>query len=90
MVTMAVNPGGEGYWLLTSDGGVFAFGTAPYRGSLAGIRLAAPIVDMAITPTGAGYWLLGRDGGVFTFGDAAFHGAPRQVSGRAVSVSIAS
>jgi len=90
VVTMAVHPGGEGYWLLTSDGGVFAFGTAPYRGSLAGIRLAAPIVDMAITPTGAGYWLLGRDGGVFTFGDAAFHGAPRQVSGRAVSVSIAS
>ncbi|GEM_PF-25862 len=90
IVTMAVHSSGDGYWLLTADGGVFAFGAAPFHGSLAGVNLAAPIVDMATTPTGDGYWLLGGDGGVFTFGDASFHGAPRQVSDRTVSVSIAS
>ena len=69
-------PSGAGYWLAADDGGVFAFGSAPFLGSLGGRRLAAPITSMAATPTGAGYWLVARDGGVFAFGDAAYHGAP--------------
>jgi hypothetical protein len=66
---------GRGYWLVAADGGVFAFGDAPFRGSTGGLRLNHPIVDLARTPTDAGYWLVASDGGVFCFGDARFHGS---------------
>jgi hypothetical protein len=38
---------GFGYWLVAEDGGVFAFGEAPFDGSLGGIDLVAPVVAMA-------------------------------------------
>lgn len=44
-----------GYILVGSDGGVFAFGTTRFDGSMAGHPLAAPIVAAAITPDGHGY-----------------------------------
>jgi Cu/Zn superoxide dismutase len=73
-----VAPTGEsaraGYWLAASDGGVFAFGDAPYLGGMGGTKLNQPVVGMAATPTGAGYWLAAADGGVFAFGDAAYFG----------------
>src|SRR3954453_9388206 len=50
-------------------GGVFAFGDARFFGSMAGTRLAAPVVAVASTPDGGGYWLVAADGGVFAFGD---------------------
>jgi Glycosyl hydrolase family 99 len=64
-----------GTWLAASDGGVFAFGGAPFYGSMGGRRLNKPIVTMAAAPSGKGYWLVASDGGVFAFGDAAFHGS---------------
>jgi photosystem II stability/assembly factor-like uncharacterized protein len=64
-----------GYWLWASDGGVFSFGAAPFRGSAGNIRLKSPVVSGAATPDGAGYWLVGADGGVFTYGDASFWGS---------------
>src|SRR5439155_1315634 len=69
----AVGPGG--YWMVARDGGVFAFGDAPFAGSAAGLPLSSPIVSVARTPTGNGYWLAAGDGGVFAFGDARFHGS---------------
>jgi hypothetical protein len=35
------------YWLVTSDGGVFAFGDAGFNGSPAGEHLNQPIVAIA-------------------------------------------
>jgi hypothetical protein len=65
-----------GYWMTGSDGGVFAFGDAPYEGSLPGAGVTVnDIVGMAATPTGRGYWMVGADGGVFAFGDAPFLGS---------------
>ncbi len=65
----------EGYWLVASDGGIFAFGDAGFYGSTGSIRLNQPIVGMARTPSGQGYWLVASDGGIFAYGDAAFYGS---------------
>ncbi len=65
----------HGYWLAGADGGVFAFGGAPFEGSMGATALAEPIVGMASTPDGRGYWLVASDGGVFSFGDAPFEGS---------------
>ncbi len=76
----AQNPAGEGYWVATSDGGVFTYGNAKFYGSMAGKKLRAPITDIVPSPTGQGYWLVAEDGGVFTFGDATFFGSPANVA----------
>ena len=68
-------PVGAGYFEVSSDGGLFNFGGAPFNGSMGGQRLNAPIVGIASTETGAGYWEVAADGGVFNFGDATFHGS---------------
>jgi hypothetical protein len=67
--------GGSGYWLVASDGGVFAFGTAQFYGSMAGKHLNSPITGILATSDDRGYWLVAQDGGVFAFGDAVFSGS---------------
>ncbi len=66
---------GSGYWLVSSDGGVFTFGTAQFYGSMAGTHLNSPITGIVPTSDGAGYWLVAQDGGVFAFGDAVYSGS---------------
>ncbi|MHB8342873.1 MAG: putative Ig domain-containing protein [Ferrimicrobium sp.] len=64
IVGMASTPGGNGYWMVGADGGVFNFGSATYLGSEGGQSIPAPVVGIggmatqpAITttslPTGA-------------------------------------
>jgi hypothetical protein len=65
----------KGYWLTTSDGGIFTFGAATSLGSTVGLALDKPIVDMVSTPDQKGYWMVASDGGIFTFGDAGFFGS---------------
>ena len=72
---MAATPDGRGYWLVASDGGIFAFGDAGFYGSTGSLHLDKPIVGMASTLDGQGYWLVASDGGVFAFGDAGFYGS---------------
>ena len=66
---------GGGYWLASSDGGVFSFGDAQFFGSSGGVHLDAPVVAIAPTPDGNGYWLVASDGGIFNYGDAGFYGS---------------
>jgi hypothetical protein len=63
-----------GYWIVTAEGGTYAFGSAPFLGSLAGIPLSAPVVFASGTPSGQGLYLIGRDGAVYAFGDARYDG----------------
>jgi hypothetical protein len=64
---------GVGYWLVASDGGIFAFDAA-FLGSMGDTRLNRPITGMVSFGPG-GYLMVGEDGGIFTFGTAAFHGS---------------
>jgi hypothetical protein len=73
---------GQGYWVASADGSVYAFGDAPSIGSMSGKPLHAPIVGVAPTRDARGHWLAGADGGVFTSGNAAFHGS---LGGQALS-----
>jgi hypothetical protein len=43
---MAAAPGGTGYWLVASDGGIFSY-HAPFLDSAGSIRLNEPVVGMA-------------------------------------------
>jgi hypothetical protein len=65
---MAATPDALGYWLVAADGGIFAFGDAPFHGSTGGRVLNKPIVGFAATADGAGYRFAASDGGVFAFG----------------------
>jgi hypothetical protein len=69
------DPRRKGYRLVASDGGIFAFGDAPFYGSTGSIKLNRPVNGMAPTPSGAGYWMVASDGGLFAFGDAGFFGS---------------
>ena len=71
---MAASPAG-GYWLVASDGGIFAFGNAPFYGSTGDLTLNEPVVGMTASPSGHGYWFVASDGGIFNYGDASFHGS---------------
>jgi hypothetical protein len=68
IVGLAVDRTTGGYWLVASDGGVFAF-NAPFRGSTGADALNKPIVGIGTDINSAGYYLVASDGGVFAFGE---------------------
>jgi hypothetical protein len=83
-----VTGGNRGFVLFGGDGGEFAYGGAPFVGTLgggmvsakavkapSGMFLNSPVVDGITTPSGNGFWLVAADGGVFTRGDAEFFGS---------------
>ncbi|MGH9103933.1 MAG: hypothetical protein ACRDYD_13275, partial [Acidimicrobiales bacterium] len=74
IVGVATDQATGGYWLVASDGGVFAF-NAPFYGSAGGIHLNKPIVGISATHNGDGYRLVASDGGVFDYGNAPFYGS---------------
>jgi hypothetical protein len=76
IVGMTPHPSGNGYWLLAEDGGLFAFGNAPFFGSVPGLRLYAypGATAIASTKSGNGYWILASNGSVTAFGDAQWVG----------------
>ncbi len=67
--------GGIGYYQVSSNGAVAAFGDAILSGDASKTPLNHPIVGMAQTGDDAGYWLVASDGGIFSYGDASFHGS---------------
>jgi hypothetical protein len=70
---MAPDDATGGYWLVASDGGIFAF-NAPFLGSTGNVDLTKPVVGMQALPNGQGYRFVASDGGIFDFG-APFYGS---------------
>ncbi|MGH9038835.1 MAG: fibronectin type III domain-containing protein [Acidimicrobiia bacterium] len=66
--------GRSGYWMLESDGHVYAFGDAAHLGDAGQRQRGADAVDLEPTPSGAGYWILDHRGAVSAHGDATHHG----------------
>jgi hypothetical protein len=89
IVGMAATPDGQGYWLVASDGGVFAF-HAPFLGSTGGQRLRQPVVGMTASLDGRGYELVAGDGGLFTFGRMPFYGSAANACTGVPAVGVAS
>ena len=67
---MAVLPdaSGDGYWLVTNTGNVYAFGDAPQYGAPG--NQGSPVTSAVRTPGGGGYWIILADGAVYGYGDA--------------------
>ena len=76
-----------GYFMVASDGGVFAFGDARFAGSCPGLANGCNGAGVAVMPdaTGQGYWLVTATGNVYSFGDATYYGGPGQQSSPIVS-----
>jgi hypothetical protein len=78
-----------GYFMVASDGGVFAFGDAHFAGSCPGIGgCSGAAVAVMPDASGSGYWLVTATGSVYTFGDAPYMGAPGD-SGSPVTSAVA-
>jgi hypothetical protein len=78
---MVPSADGGGYFMVASDGGVFAFGDAHFAGSCPGIGgCSGAAVAVMPDANGNGYWLVTQSGHVYTFGDAPYFGAPGPAS----------
>ena len=77
IVAMVPSSDGGGYFMVASDGGVFAFGDARFAGSCPGMGgCSGAAVAVVPDASGNGYWLVTQTGNVYAFGDARFYGAP--------------
>ncbi len=70
----ALNPAGTGYWILGNDGGLFAYGSAPFYGSRGTAIDATRLSALAPAPSGTGYWMATEAGQVEAFGDVTMLG----------------
>jgi hypothetical protein len=77
IVGMVRSSSGSGYFMVASDGGVFAFGDATFAGSCPGVGgCAGAAVSVVPDASGQGYWVATNTGNVYAFGDAGYFGAP--------------
>ena len=63
----------DGYWTLSYEGKVHAFGHAVHYGDRYG-KDSRVYVDICATPDDGGYWLLDSTGDVWAFGNAVHYG----------------
>ena len=82
---MAATRSGHGYWLVASDGGIFAFGDATFYGSTAGTCVTA----IGIIPTTKGYIIAGADGSLHQMDSSVEHLPSSCPTGAAVAHSNA-
>jgi myo-inositol-hexaphosphate 3-phosphohydrolase len=66
-------PNRSGYWMIGTDGKVYAFGDAKRYGD-ASLSPGAQAVDLEPTPSGNGYWIVDDQGHIYNKGDAKIFG----------------
>jgi len=89
IVGMVPSTDGGGYFMVASDGGVFAFGDARFEGSCPGIGgCSGAAVAVVPDASGNGYWVVTSTGAVHPFGDAVNYGAPGP-QGSAITSAVA-
>ena len=77
VVGMVPSSDDGGYFMVASDGGVFAFGDTRFSGSCPGIGgCSGAAVAVMPDSSGNGYWVVTSTGNVYAFGDAPYLGAP--------------
>jgi hypothetical protein len=77
IVGMVPSSDDGGYFMVASDGGVFAFGDAQFAGSCPGIGgCSGSAVAVMPDSSGNGYWVVTSTGNIYAFGDAPYLGAP--------------
>ncbi len=82
----------KGYYEVTSNGGVYAFGGAKFYGSLKEGQAVSPIVAITVTQGDLDYYLVAANGQVYAFGNAVYAGElPPSVfnGGSVVGASVA-
>ena len=87
IVGMVPSSSGTGYFMVASDGGVFAF-NATFSGSCPSLSGGCSGAAVGVAPdgTGMGYWLVTATGHVYAFGDARPFGSPGQQSSHITSI----
>ncbi|HEY3238733.1 MAG TPA: glycosyl hydrolase, partial [Acidimicrobiia bacterium] len=60
----------SGYWMVGSDGSVYAFGAATHLGNVTGLPAGVEAVDLEPGPGAQGYWIVDHLGVVRAFGEA--------------------
>lgn len=75
----------DGYWTMSYEGKVHAFGHAVHYGDRYA-KDGTTYIDMKRTPSGNGYWLMNTKGNVFAFGDAVHYGHWTAASSGAVAI----
>ena len=80
---------GNGYWLYTASGQVFAYGDAGIYNPVGSFKPSSQIVSMTVTNDQRGYWLLGSDGAVYSFGDAPYYGDPKSIPNSSYPPAVA-
>jgi hypothetical protein len=85
---------GQGYYILSPGGGVYAYGGAPFYGSAAGQSYFAgqTAVALVVDPNGSGYWIFAASGAVYAYGGAPFEGStsPSYFAGQVAVGAISS
>ncbi|HEY2214481.1 MAG TPA: hypothetical protein VGH31_05445 [Acidimicrobiales bacterium] len=87
IVAMVPAPSGAGYFMVASDGGVFAF-NAKFAGSCPALAGGCSGTAVGVAPdhSGNGYWLVTATGHVYSFGDAPTLGSPGPQSSNITSI----
>src|SRR6202046_491586 len=78
-VAVMPDASGNGYWLVTASGDVYAFGNAASFGAPG--AQTSPVPSPVRPPDGNGYWILFATGAVANYGDAANDGDPVNQAG---------
>lgn len=84
-IQLIPTPSYQGYWILTQNGGVYAFGNATaFTNAPSGITA----VSMAVTPSGQGAYVLANNGTVDPLGNATNYGnAPSGVTAASIATT---